>query len=180
MPKSLKILTVCTGNVSRSVMLGFMLTSLAEAHGMDWKIRTAGTFALEGSSMSSRTRNALLSIDELGERQYGGHRSHQLDGDDVAWADIILASEADHVMYVHRHFPSGATKAVQIVQFVRDAPLDETLARQLDVVTLLGPSPEFDVADPAGGDELVYNECASLLWELSQAFTTLVSETEFR
>jgi protein-tyrosine-phosphatase len=178
MKESLKIVTLCTGNVSRSVMLGFMLTTISEACGADWKIRTAGTHVLEGSSMSSRTRDALLTIDELGEHHYGGHRSHQLDANDVDWSDVILAAEADHVAHVNRHFPNGQKKTVQLARFVRDAPLDETLERQLEVVTLLGPSPEFDVADPAGGDASVYNECAALLWELSQVFATLVTDQE--
>jgi protein-tyrosine-phosphatase len=178
MKGTLNIVTLCTGNVARSVMLGYMLTTLGEVNGADWQIRTAGTHVLEGSSMSARTRDALLTIDELGEHQYGSHRSHQLDADDVEWSDVILASEADHVAYVHRHFPSGRTRAVQLAQFVRDAPLDETFERQLEMVTLLGPSPEFDVADPAGGEQSVYNECAALLWELSQVFATLVTEQE--
>jgi protein-tyrosine-phosphatase len=178
MKGTLKIVTLCTGNVARSVMLGYMLTTIGEAYGADWKIRTAGTHVIEGSSMSARTRDALLTIDELGEHHYGGHRSHQLDADDIEWSDAILASEANHVAYVNRHFPNGHTKTVQLAQFVRDAPLDETLVRQLEVVTLLGPSPEFDVADPAGGDQSVYNQCAALLWELSQVFATLVTEQE--
>jgi protein-tyrosine-phosphatase len=178
MNESLNIVTLCTGNVSRSVMLGYMLTTIGEAYGADWKIRTAGTHALEGSSMSARTRDALLTIDELGAHHFGGHRSHQLEADDVEWADIILASEANHVAYVNRHFGAGSTKTVQLAQFVRDAPLDESLQRQLQVVTLLGPSGEFDIADPAGGDQSVYKECAALLWELSQVFATLVTQQE--
>jgi protein-tyrosine phosphatase len=178
MDQTLKIVTLCTGNVSRSVMLGYMLTTLSEANGAGWQIRTAGTHAIEGSSMSGRTRDALLSVEELGEHQFGGHRSHQLDSNDAEWADVILTSEANHVLYVRRHFPACANKAVQLAQFVRDAPLDETFERQLQIVTLLGPSSEFDVADPAGGDKSVYNECAALLWELSQVFATLVTDRE--
>ena len=64
---SLRIVTLCTGNVARSVMLGYMLTTLAYTNEADWKLRSAGTHVIEGSAMSSRTRDALWSIDELGD-----------------------------------------------------------------------------------------------------------------
>jgi protein-tyrosine-phosphatase len=32
----------------------------------------------------------------------------------------------------------------------------------------------LDVADPAGGDQAVYDACARQLWELAQVFALLV------
>ena len=73
--------------------------------------------------MSSRTRDALLSIDELGEHRYGAHRSHQIDEEDVEWADVILASEADHVRFVRAQFAdartNGATGPVRALRAAR-------------------------------------------------------------
>ena len=74
-------------------MLGYMLSTIAEATGEEWNIRTAGTHVTEGSAMSSRTRDALMKIEELGEHRYGAHRSHQLDDADTEWAQVILAAE---------------------------------------------------------------------------------------
>jgi protein-tyrosine-phosphatase len=172
----LNIVTLCTGNVARSVMLGYMLAALAEGTGEQRSIRTAGTFVTEGSAMSSRTRDALLGIDELGERRYGAHRSHQINEDDVEWSDVILASEADHVRYVRSQFDDANAKTVQLVQFVRSAPIDLPFADQLAAVSELDPSPTFDVIDPAGGDQAVYDACASQLWDLAKAFALLVGE----
>lgn len=157
-------------------MLGYMLAALAEESGQQWSIRTAGTFVAEGSAMSSRTRDALLGISELGERRYGAHRSHQINEDDVEWADVILASEADHVRYARAQFDDANAKTVQLVQFVRRAPIDVTFADQLAAVCDLDPSSAFDVVDPAGGDQAVYDECASQLWDLAKAFALLVGE----
>lgn len=157
-------------------MLGYMLSALAEGSDEPWTIRTAGTFVVEGSAMSSRTRDALLGIDELGERRYGEHRSHQISEEDVEWADVILASEADHVRYVHAQFDDANAKTVQLVQFVRRAPTDVTFAEQLAAVSALDPSSTFDVVDPAGGDQAVYDACASQLWDLAKAFALLVGE----
>ncbi len=171
---SRNILTLCTGNVARSVMLAFMLQTIADANGEQWQLRSAGTLVIEGSSISPRTLRALQSLDELGDHHYGAHRSHQIDGDDVAWAHIVLASEADHVNYVRRHFPLHAHKAVSLHQFVRDAPLDESFDAALEEVSSLEPDPHFDVRDPAGGDDATYIACARELWELAQAFAVVL------
>ncbi|HEY1222309.1 MAG TPA: hypothetical protein VGE75_02290 [Acidimicrobiales bacterium] len=170
------MVTLCTGNVARSVMLSFMLRTLAEANGLDWRLRSAGTHVIEGSAMSSRTRDALLSIEELGDHPYGAHRSHQLDEEDVEWANVIVASEADHVAFVRRHFAAHKHKAVSLGQFVRFAPLDVPFAEQLAAVVTMEPDASFDVDDPAGGDDAAYVACANELWELAQAFATVVGD----
>ena len=174
----MNIVTLCTGNVARSVMLGYMLTTLAEHSGEDWRVRSAGTHVVEGSAMSARTRDALLGLGELGEHHYNAHRSHQLDQEDVNWADVILASEALHVAYVRATFPEAAGKTVQLGQFVRHAPLDESWAHQLWVVSTLEPLADYDVADPAGGDQARYHHCCRELWELAQVFATLVAASD--
>ena len=155
-------------------MLGYMLTTLAEVNGEDWHVRSAGTHVIEGSAMSARTRSALMAIDELGEHHFNAHRSHQLDELDVTWADVILASEADHVRYVRTCWPDGATKAVQLGLFGRAAPVDGPFDHQLRAVATREPLVEYDVADPAGGDQGDYDRCALQLWELAQVFATLV------
>src|ERR1700690_2035785 len=124
MKDELNIVTLCTGNVARSVMLGYMLTTIAESTGEEWHIRTAGTHVTEGAAMSGRTRDALIRIDELGGHRYGAHRSHQLTGADAEWADVILCAESDNVRYVRATYATNADKAVQLAQFVRFAPLD--------------------------------------------------------
>jgi protein-tyrosine phosphatase len=178
MTAPLKIVTLCTGNVARSVMLGYMFATIAEAYGEDWNVRTAGTHVTEGSAMSSRTREALTGIGELGEHRYGAHRSHQLVLDDVAWADVVIATEAGHVDFVRRSFAEHAAKSVQLHQFVRYAPLDATFVEQLAQVSSMEPEARFDVADPAGGDQAVYDACAQQLWELAQTFALLIRDDE--
>lgn len=171
----MKIVTLCTGNVARSVMLGYMLTSLGELNGSDWQIRTAGTHVIEGSAMSSRTRDALISLRDLGEHHYGAHRSHQLTSEDVTWADVIVTSEANHVYFVQANFPEGTMKTLSLRQFVREAPRDEAFDDQVNAVASRDPSPIFDVEDPAGGDQATYNNCAEQLWLLAQEFSAIVA-----
>jgi protein-tyrosine-phosphatase len=171
---AVNIVTLCTGNVARSVMLGYMFTTIAESTGAAWAIRTAGTHVGEGSAMSARTRDALLRIDELGDHRYGAHRSHQLTAADTEWADVILAAEVNNVIFVRANFATNAEKAVQLAQFVRLAPLNDDLGAQLRALSAYEPSPAFNVEDPAGGDQSTYDACARQLWDFARAFATLV------
>jgi protein-tyrosine-phosphatase len=172
----MNIVTLCTGNVARSVMLGFMLTTLAEANDVDWSIRTAGTHVIEGSAMSSRTRDALMKIEYLGAHHFSGHRSRQLTDDDIRWCDVILASEAANVQFVRTRHGDGASKAVVFQQFLREAPLDTEFDEQVRYVASLEPLAYFDVEDPAGKDQAAYDACATSLWEMAQVFATLETE----
>ena len=156
-------------------MLGYMLTTLAENSGEDWSIRSAGTLVVEGSSMSARTRDALLALDDLRVHQFGAHRSHQLTSSDASWADVILTSEANHVRYVRSAFAPAGAKAVQLAQFVHAAPPKRPFDEQLRAATSFEPSSDYDIADPAGGQQIDYDACARELWDLAQAFALLVS-----
>lgn len=171
----MNIVTLCTGNVARSVMLGYMLTTLGEANGADWSIRTAGTHVIEGSAMSSRTRDALMKLDDLGVHHFSGHRSRELSADDLDWCDVVFASEAANVMFVRSYYEESAHKAVIFQQFLREAPLDAPFDEQVRYVSSLEPLAFFDVEDPAGKDQAAYDTCAASLWEMAQVFATLVS-----
>ncbi len=171
----MKILTLCTANVARSVMLAYMLTTIAEAEGRDWQVRSAGTHAIEDQSMSARTLRALQGISELGDHLYGAHRTHQVTAPDVHWADVVLAMEAGHVRYLESLNEALASRTVSFGQFVRYAPIDEPLAAQIEAVRALALDDTLDVADPANGDEATYEDCAKELWEMAQAFAVVVS-----
>ncbi len=159
-------------------MLGYMLTTLAEANGADWGVRTAGTHAVEGQAMSQRTLEALEKLEELGEHHFRAHRSHQLSDDDVEWADVIIAVEADHVAYVRARHPLGADKTIQLRSFCLLAPLEGDLDEQVADVARQDPEPGLDVSDPAGGDQSDYDACAVELWELAQVFAALTLNSD--
>lgn len=171
----MRVLAVCTGNVARSAMLGYMLSALSESQGWAWSVRTAGTHVTEGSTMSSRTRDALVGIEELGDARFGAHRSRQLTPEDLAWADVVLTAEADHVRFARALAPGCADRVVLIRQFVERAPAGAALARQLAAVTSQEPDATLDVPDPAGADQAAYDDVARSLWRLAQAFASLVA-----
>ena len=174
----LRIVTVCTGNVARSVMLGYMLETLAEANGWEWEIRTTGTLAIEGQAMSSRTLLSLQALDELGEYEFTQHRSRQFVDDDAEWADVILASEADHVRYIRSRHADATQKVVQLKQFVALAPLDGSFSERVKSVSQFEPDVMWDVIDPAGGDQDFYDATANELWSLTQALDVLLASDD--
>lgn len=172
-----RIVTLCTGNAARSVMMGFMLTRLSEVNNLEWEIRTAGTHATEGAAMSPRTLESLVALEDLGEHHFTSHRSHQLTTEDMQWADLVIAVEASHVAYVAAHHPDHSHKAIQLRHFVRYAPLDEDFVTQREAVSQYALTTDFDVEDPAGGDQGVYHSCARELWDLSHAFVTVLASS---
>jgi hypothetical protein len=50
------------------------------------------------------------------------------------------------------------------------------LRDQVRSVALESADPGFDVADPAGGDQTVYDNCADQLWEMSRTLVGLIGE----
>ena len=155
-------------------MLAYMLATLADAEGRDWRLRSAGTHAIEDLSMSPGTLAALEGLGELGQHHYGAHRTHQLSAHDLDWADVVLAMESAQVRHLASVNERLVSHAVAFSQFVRHAPIDEPLSAQIAAVRTLGLDDAFDVADPAIGDRASYEGCANELWELAQAFAVVV------
>ncbi|MGH9020045.1 MAG: hypothetical protein ACRDV0_03395 [Acidimicrobiales bacterium] len=167
----MKIVTLCTGNAARSVMLAYQLTAIAEAQGRDVSVRSAGTHAAEGAGMSARTRDALAAIDLVGNRRFGSHRSHQVTAGDLAWADLVLGLEADHVRYARRLLPEAAGRVALVGQMASWETGDNWRQR----ITTDDVDPGFDVADPAGGDQAMYDDCAAELWQIAERVSALIA-----
>ena len=173
----IRVVTLCTGNAARSVMAGAMLEQLAAHEGLDLEVVTAGTHAVEGQPVSSRVRLALQTLGELEISGINRHRSHQLSSFDCATADLIVAMEADHVSYVRRNHEEAAHKTATIRRMVSELSLEGDDVRQRIAATRFQDadlSVDVDVLDPAGGDQVIYNDCALELWELSQALLVLL------
>jgi len=166
----LRILTLCTGNAVRSVMLAYMLGFLADAAGQSWSLKSAGTHAVEGQAISPRTRDALRKLEPLESLNVTTHRSHQLVATDVDWADLVVCAETANVLFVRATVSNASAKTVLLGQFVRDAQREVDVPAMISSVASEEPDPRCDVADPAGGDQAAYDECARQLWLLAQAF----------
>ncbi|MGI0129450.1 MAG: hypothetical protein ACREDE_09865 [Thermoplasmata archaeon] len=150
---------VCTGNAARSVMAGAALATSGIA------VTTAGTHVVEGQPIGRRTRDALAGLGLAAD----GHRSHQLDTSDLAGADLVVGFAAEQVAYIRRRHPEAAGRTGTLRRVCRElgagpSPLAERVAAlHLEQAPL---DESDDVADPAGGDDAVFKECARQVRDL--------------
>src|SRR5215204_2393724 len=81
-PMDPTILILCTGNATRSVIAGAVLS----AHLPDVEVATAGTMSIDGLPMSWRTRAGFESVGVTPP----SHRSRQALADDLDRATVVI------------------------------------------------------------------------------------------
>lgn len=140
-----RVLFVCTGNATRSVIAAALVRRDRPA----WTVDSAGTWAIPGLPSSRRTLAALESVGVSAP----GHRSTTLTPDHLAAADLVVGFEAEHVRHVRRMSPEGAERV---------ATLPRLLVPDWPGVSLAAEDPRAwaEVGDPAGGDVDDFVRCA--------------------
>jgi protein-tyrosine-phosphatase len=157
------VLFVCTGNAVRSVIAGAVLRALAGDRGAE--VRTAGTHALEGQPMGERTRQTL----EVLGVPVVLHASHQVDADDLSWADLVVGMEQDHVRWVRATHPEAAAKTATLPFLAaRLRPGPAPLAARVRALGLeaVDPALEPEIPDPGAGELEDYVRCAERIKSL--------------
>lgn len=161
-PDGTRVVTVCTGNVARSVMLAAMLESLTGR-----AVESRGTLVIEGKPVSARIVDAYVAATGLDGAALRAHRSRQLSAEDLDGADLVLCAEADHVAAVRRLRPDAPVATVgQLARAVGDLP-----AR---LAASASPDPSVDVPDPGSGDQALYERVARLLWDYAREVAPLL------
>ncbi|WP_336660488.1 arsenate reductase/protein-tyrosine-phosphatase family protein [Leucobacter sp. USHLN153] len=119
----LRVLFVCTGNVSRSplaeVLLRYSLSGLPVA------IASAGTAALVHESMASESQQIAR---DLGVPFISDRRGQQLTSSMLEEADLVLALARAHRRTVAELHPRAARKAFTLREFARLAEIRESLS----------------------------------------------------
>ena len=152
------VVMLCTGNAARSVMAGAML----EVAGAPVRVATAGTHVVEHQPMSVRTRAALASVGV----DPPSHRSRQITDAHLEDAALVVAMAAEHVHFVRRRHPGAAARTATIAWLARHLPPGPSpLTGRVGAMALEDVDPEIqgDVADPAGGTDEDYRQCARQL-----------------
>ncbi|MFC6648162.1 low molecular weight protein arginine phosphatase [Paenibacillus rhizoplanae] len=189
----LHILFVCTGNTCRSPMAEGLLRKLAKERGIHVEVRSAGVSAVPGTSIS-RHAGGILQDEGIQDRIV----SSQLDGEAVAWADLILTLTGAHKRHLLQYFPNAVTKTHTLKEYVQTQESVNADIRELDSLyaeaelnLALGTEPDaaamqrmieirqripsFDISDPFGGSREDYELTAA---EIRTALYGLLDKLE--
>ncbi|ETT42087.1 MULTISPECIES: low molecular weight protein arginine phosphatase [unclassified Paenibacillus] len=189
----LHILFVCTGNTCRSPMAEGLLRKLAKERGIHVEVRSAGVSAVPGTSIS-RHAGGILQDEGIQDRIV----SSQLDGEAVAWADLILTLTGAHKRHLLQYFPDAVTKTHTLKEYVQTQESVNADIRELDSLyaeaelnLALGTEPDaaamqrmieirqripsFDISDPFGGSREDYELAAA---EIRTALYGLLDKLE--
>ncbi|HHQ1150043.1 TPA: low molecular weight protein arginine phosphatase [Listeria innocua] len=135
----MNILFVCTGNTCRSPLAEKILQNMRP----DLEVRSAGTRALDGVTISENSREILLQMNLPGE-----HAAKKITEADIDWADEVYVMTKNHQAELKSIFPAASNK----IQLISE---DET-----------------DITDPYGGPieqyEITYYELKSAISERFQ------------
>ncbi|MGI9197430.1 MAG: low molecular weight phosphatase family protein [Candidatus Nanopelagicales bacterium] len=143
-----RLLFVCTGNATRSVIA----EALVRRDRPDWRVTSAGTWAIPGLPSSRRTLAALESVGVSAP----GHRSRTLSAHHLDDADLVVTFERDHVAYIRQRFPAAAAYTTTLPSLLDSAwPLPD--------LALVNVRDLREVDDPAGGEIEDFVACAQAI-----------------
>jgi protein-tyrosine phosphatase len=141
-----RVVFVCTGNTCRSPLAEALCKRrLAERLGCSpeelpqrgFDVQSAGVAALAGGPAADEAVEAARAFGA----DLSGHQSQPLTARLVALSDFVVSMTHSHLRTVAEQVPNPAAR-----------------------LRLLSPEGQ-DLADPIGGDQEVYRECAQQIWQ---------------
>jgi protein-tyrosine phosphatase len=170
-PGEAGIVVLCTANVCRSPMAAALLARRLEALGVTVPVRSAGMIG-DGDPPHPE----VVSVMDSYGIEIASHRSRVVCADDLAPARLVLAMTRDHLRRAVISEPLAWPRAFALKELIRRGerigprrpgePFSGWLSRAHEGrarTSLLGDSPDDDVADPAGGPMSAYADTADLL-----------------
>jgi protein-tyrosine phosphatase len=168
---TLRILTICTGNICRSPFAAKLLASKLDRTA--FKTASAGTSAMAEEPMQKTMQQIARSMGVKGTEK---HRARALTPQVVAQADLLLGMEREHRSEAARLHPRAARisftllEFAHIVTYINDGQLQTLLLQNTDsqtaaidaavrmrgVVPRLNPDRLYDLQDPFGRSRQVY------------------------
>jgi protein-tyrosine phosphatase len=136
------ILFVCTGNTCRSPIAEALLKRIAKQNNLMMVVQSAGTNTVNGMPASA---HAIKVMEEKGI-DLTQHKSQQITGDLLQWADSVITMGKTHQDYLKQSLIEK-----EIVTIHEAAELGND-----------------DICDPWGRDISVYRSCANEIEKLIQ------------
>lgn len=172
---TIRILTICTGNICRSPFAARLLATKLDRK--QFRTASAGTSAMLGDPMQETMQQLAKKLGVEGTEK---HRAHSVTAGVVAQADLILGMEREHRSEAARFQPSAARRSftllefAHIVSYINDGQLQtlllqsgdtptaaiEAVVRMRGVVPRLNPDRLYDLQDPYGRSRQVYARSA--------------------
>lgn len=172
---TIRILTICTGNICRSPLAAQLLAAkLGSTH---FEVATAGTSPVVGEPMQETMQRIAA---RMGAIDVSEHRAIGMQRDAVAHADLILGMDREHRRAAAKLLPNAAQRSFTLLEFAHvvssidtshlddqaqpngDRALEglEIAMRMRGVVPRLTPERLYDVPDPYGRSKQVYERSA--------------------
>jgi sulfate adenylyltransferase len=142
----LRVLFVCTANVSRSPTMELLARRRLDGD-PSVEVSSRGVRALRGAGLDP----GMLEV--LGDVEDDGRTAHQIRPADVAAADVVLTAEAQHRSYLLQEYPGAARKVFSLGQFADLVQQGDLALSGRELVQELGrrrprADARLDVADP--------------------------------
>jgi protein-tyrosine-phosphatase len=164
--RALRVLSVCSHNRTRSVLIGALLHLHLNEVGIVNDVVTAG-FDAEGQPATSDALRALAARGiDLSE-----HVSRRVTDEHITWADLVLAAEHDHVVSISGRWPGAFERTFTLPELVAwgdhvGPRSTRTLRRWLGDIAAVRPT-AFDyletsvgeIDDPTGLSPAVWRAC---------------------
>jgi protein-tyrosine phosphatase len=170
-PGEVGIVVLCTANVCRSPMAAALLARRLAALGVTVPVRSAGMMG-----GGDPPHPEVVSVMAPYGIEIASHRSRLVRVADLASASMVLAMARDHLRHAAITEPGAWPRAFTLKELIRRGerigprppgePFSGWLSRAhagRERISLLGDTPDDDVADPAGGPMSAYLDTAGLL-----------------
>ena len=185
MARRLRILSVCTHNRTRSVMMSALLEHHARRVDLDLTsvFRSAG-FSERGGELPTPRAIQLLAARDI---DVSGYLSHYLGKTGVVGADLIVTAEHRHVVTIAGRWPEVYDRTFTLPEMVelgeRIGPRDgRTLREWLDGLHAERPAPldyldqpVGEIADPTGHSATQWSACFEQIDDLTARLIALMS-----